>query len=327
MTKALRILCGSAVLATATFAASLAAHAATLTVTHWNDGMYGAPFAVALEKGYFKSAGVDVTGFITSEGGGTSVRNTMASEIPYGEVALPAAIAAIRQGMPITIVNAGVQSLADQLWVQPKDGTVSGIAQMKGKTMGYSSPKSVTDLVSTVALERAGLTGQVQRKTVGASGSMMIALQQHAVDVAYMTEPAFSANKERLKVAFRSVDIVPKQTQTVGIVRTDYLKQHPQTIKAIIEARRKGVEYLLANRDEAAQILAKAYKLDLAIAKSAIDTCLEGDPDYWSPGGFNRASMDEVAKGLVLIKAADPGPFDWNKVIDDSLLPASERSR
>ncbi len=83
--------------------------------------MYGVPFAVALDKGYFKQNGVDVTGFITSEGGGTSVRNAMASEIPYGEVALPAAIAAIKQGVPITIVHSGVQSVADLLWVQLKD--------------------------------------------------------------------------------------------------------------------------------------------------------------------------------------------------------------
>ena len=98
-------------------AASVTAAAANLTVTHWADGMYGAPFAVALEKGYFKEAGVDVTGFITSQGGGTTVRNAMASEIPYGEVALPAAIAAVKQGVELTIVHGGVLTLADVYWV------------------------------------------------------------------------------------------------------------------------------------------------------------------------------------------------------------------
>src|SRR5690349_5633008 len=88
--------------------AAAPAHAVSLTVTHWADGMYGAPFAVALEKGYFKDAGIDVTGFITSAGGGSTVRNAMASDIPYGEVALPAAIAAIKQGVPLTIVHGGV---------------------------------------------------------------------------------------------------------------------------------------------------------------------------------------------------------------------------
>jgi NitT/TauT family transport system substrate-binding protein len=307
--------------------AGTASQAATLTVTHWIDGMYGVPFAVALDKGYFKQNGVDVTGFITSEGGGTSVRNAMASEIPYGEVALPAAIAAIKQGVPITIVHSGVQSVADLLWVQLKDSNVNGIAQMKGKTIGYSSPKSMTEMITIVALERAGLTGQVQRKPVGASGTMMIALQQHAVDVAYMTEPSFSARKDQLKIAFRSTDIVPAETQTVGVVRTDYLKAHPETVKAIIDARSKGVRYIAAHREESAQILAKAYKIDPAVAKSAIDNCLNTDPNYWSTGRFNYTSMDEVLKGLVLIKAIEPGPFDWKTIVDESMLPASERSK
>jgi NitT/TauT family transport system substrate-binding protein len=309
-------------------AASVAtSQAATLTVTHWIDGMYGVPFAVALDKGYFKQNGVDVTGFITSEGGGTSVRNAMASEIPYGEVALPAAIAAIRQGLPITIVHSGVQSVADLLWVQLKDSNVNGIAQMRGKTIGYSSPKSMTEMITIVGLERAGLTGQVQRKPVGASGTMMIALQQHAVDVAYMTEPSYSQRKDQLKIAFRSTDIVPAETQTVGVVRTDYLKAHPEIVKGIIEARKRGVEYIVAHREESAQILAKAYKIDPAVAKSAIDNCLDTDPHYWSTGRFNYASMDEVAKGLVLIKAVEPGPFDWHTVVNESMLPASERSK
>jgi NitT/TauT family transport system substrate-binding protein len=78
-------------------AQAIPALALDLTVTHFGTGMYGVPFAVAKEKGYFKESGLDVTGFITSAGGGTTVRNAMASEIPYGEVALPAAIAAIKQ--------------------------------------------------------------------------------------------------------------------------------------------------------------------------------------------------------------------------------------
>jgi NitT/TauT family transport system substrate-binding protein len=34
-----------------------------------------------------------------------------------------------------------------------------------------------------------------------------------------------------------------------------------------------------------------------------------------------------VVKGLVLIKAIEPGPFDWKKIVDESMLPASERTK
>jgi len=49
------------------------AAAQTITVTHWGAAFYGAPYAVAMAKGFFKQRGVDITGVLTSTGGGTSV--------------------------------------------------------------------------------------------------------------------------------------------------------------------------------------------------------------------------------------------------------------
>ena len=60
-------------------ALALPARAETITVTHWGAAFYGAPYAVAMEKGFFKKRGVDITGILTSAGGGTSVRNTLAA--------------------------------------------------------------------------------------------------------------------------------------------------------------------------------------------------------------------------------------------------------
>ncbi|MEK0427817.1 MAG: hypothetical protein RL001_344, partial [Pseudomonadota bacterium] len=33
-----------------------------ISVTHWGVLLYGAPYAVAMEKGYFKQAGIDIEG-------------------------------------------------------------------------------------------------------------------------------------------------------------------------------------------------------------------------------------------------------------------------
>src|SRR5690242_18851627 len=96
---------------------SAGAAAVELNVTHFGTGMYGVPYAIAKEKGYFKEVGLDVTGFLTSAGGGTTVRNVLASDLPFGEVALPAVIAAAQQGLELTIVSMGVASVADQVWI------------------------------------------------------------------------------------------------------------------------------------------------------------------------------------------------------------------
>lgn len=305
-------------------AASVTAAAANLTVTHWADGMYGAPFAVALEKGYFKEAGVDVTGFITSQGGGTTVRNAMASEIPYGEVALPAAIAAVKQGVELTIVHGGVLTLADVYWVAKAGSPMSSIKDLKGKRLGYSSPKSVTDMVSMMALARAGVP-DVQRKAVGSLSAGITALREGAVDVIYTTEPVYSREKASFKLVFKSADAIPNATQTVGIVRTDYLKKNPGVIKAIIEARRRGVDYLVQNPAEAGDIMAKHYKMSPDVAKTAISEILAAKGTYWSPGKLDYAGMNNMLAGLVQVKAIEAGPFDWSKIVDESQLPADQR--
>ena len=52
-------------------AVAVSARAETITVTHWGSAFYGAPYAVAMEKGFFKKRGLDITGILTSAGGGT----------------------------------------------------------------------------------------------------------------------------------------------------------------------------------------------------------------------------------------------------------------
>ena len=308
-------------------AAAAPSHAVNLTVTHWADGMFGAPFAVALEKGYFKEAGVDVTGFITSAGGGTTVRNAMASEIPYGEVALPAAIAAIKQGVDLTIVHGGVLSLADIYWVAKAGSPLGSVNDLKGKKLGYSSPKSVTDMVSTMALNKAGILNDVDRKAVGSLSAGMTALREGAVDVVYNTEPVYSREKAQLKMVFKSTYLIPNATQTVGVVRTDYLKKNPDVIKAIIAARRKGVEFIRSNPAEAGDILARQYKITPENAKASINEILSAKGTYWSTGKLDYDGMNTMLGGLQIVKAVEPGPFDWSKVVDESLLPADQRNK
>ena len=101
-----------------------------ISVTHWGVLMYGAPYAVAMAKGFFREAGVNITGILTSKGGGTTVRNVLAGGLPYGEVSLAAAVAAAREGLEIRIVNAGAATVADILWVTTPDSPIRTILSL-----------------------------------------------------------------------------------------------------------------------------------------------------------------------------------------------------
>jgi NitT/TauT family transport system substrate-binding protein len=309
--------------ATALALQTLSAGAVELNVTHFGTGMYGVPHAVAKEKGFFREAGLDVTGFLTSAGGGTTVRNVLASELPYGEVALPAVIAAAQQGLELTIVHAGVASVSDQVWITRKDDTrIKTVQDLAGRKLGYSSPKSVTDMITSMMLDANGLTAKVERKSIGGVGSGLTALREGAVDMTYVTQPVWAREKNNFRLVFNSTEWAPRVVQTVGVVKTEYLKKHPDVIRGIIEARRKGVEFIKSNPDESAKIMAKEYKVSEAEAKAAIADVLAGGGVYWSPGDFDYEGMATMLKGLQLVKAVEPGPFEWSKIVDDSYLPA-----
>src|ERR1700730_15850441 len=93
--------------------ATAAAKAEDILITQYKADPSGAPYGIAIEKGFFKQAGIDITGVISGAGGGTSVRSAIASDLGFGDVSAAASIAAIVQGQDIKIVNLGSRSLAD----------------------------------------------------------------------------------------------------------------------------------------------------------------------------------------------------------------------
>ena len=305
--------------ALAVFAAGPAS-ADEISVTHWGEQLYGLPYAVAIEKGYFKQAGVDVTGILTSQGGGTTVRNVLASKLPYGEVALSAAVAAANQGVKLKIVNAGVVSVGDLLWVTLPDSPVHTINDLVGKKMGYSRPKSVTDIVSRLCLEAKHIpVDKVQRVAVGGIGSELTALKSGGISASFMSEPVWSKVRKDYRAVFYVKDVLPSAdiTQTVGIVTDAYAKAHPDKVRALIEGLRKGVQFLYAHPKEAADILAKAYKSDPKIMEEAVANMVK--IHYWSDGKFDMPGMKRMVDGMLEVGALSK-PFDVTTLVDTSYV-------
>ena len=67
-------------------AAATPADASDLLVTQYKNDPSGAPYGIAMEKGFFTAHGLDITGIISGAGGGSSVRNAIASDLGYGDV-------------------------------------------------------------------------------------------------------------------------------------------------------------------------------------------------------------------------------------------------
>ena len=298
-----------------------AARAESITVTHWGSAFYGAPYAVAMEKGFFKAHGVDITGILTSNGGGTSVRNTLAGDMPYGEVALPAAIEAINSGQPLVIIGGGTDSVGDILWVAKKGSAMSGIKDIVGKKIGFTAPGSVTNMLILMAMKAQGIDpATVKLIPAGGIGANISAVVNGAIDAGMSGEPVWSENQDKVQAVFWTKDVLPpNMMQTVAITTTDFAKTGATQLRAILAARREGVDYIIAHPDEAAEITARAYNGNPELYKKVFRNLLSFN--YWSDGRLDYDGMNRMVEGLQIV-GKQKGPVDWPKIVDASFLPA-----
>ena len=290
-----------------------------IAVTQWGQSLYGAPFAVAMDKGLFKKAGVDITGIIGSAGGGTTVRNILANSTPYGEVALPAALAAVRQGLDLVIVNVGTRTVAESTLVTMPNSDVKTINDVVDKKVAITSPKSSSEMIFLMELKAKGIdASKVTRLAAGGYPPALTMLEQGVVSAAALIEPLSIIRKDRYRTVAAAKDILPPMTTSVGITTREFAHNNGDTLRAIIAGRRAAVEAIYANPDEAAAILQKMWNFDPAIAKEAVHNMIA--PKMWGLGDFNRAELDRTAEGLKLIGELKED-VDWNKLIDQSFLP------
>ena len=296
------------------------ARAGTIMVSHWGSLYYGAPFAVAQAKGYFKEHHVDITSFAGGEGGGTDIRNTLASDIPYGDVSLAAAVEAIRAGVPLHIINTGVNTLADFVLITRKGSDLKSFKELKGKKIAYTKPGSVSQMAVVLLLHALKIDPKdVHMISVGGVGAAMTAIQNGTVDAGFSGEPLWSAQKNNFQVVGWLRDAMDVHfTQMVGVVKDDYAKAHPDIVKGIVAARRQGVDFIYAHPKEAADIVAKAYNQKPALVRKVFASLVKDH--YWSEGKLQPKSMEKMLDGLRLVGALK-GDVDLNKMLDTAYLP------
>jgi NitT/TauT family transport system substrate-binding protein len=303
------------------------ASAETITVTHWGGQFYGVPYAVAMDKGFFKKHELDITGILTAPGGGTAIRNTLAGGMPFGEVSLAAVIQAVNAGQKLIIVGGAVQSVADEIWVVKKDSPLKGIKDLAGKQIAYTAPGSVSNMVILMAMKANGMAPNAARLVpAGDLGANLSAVVSGGVDAGFLDELIYAQNQDTVRPLFYVRDVMsPRMMQTVLVTTTEYAKAHPDAIKGLIAARREGLVYARQHPDEAADILAKAYNNPRNdVFRVHLQELVK--EDYWSDGKLDYDAMNRMVEGL-RITGQLKGDVDWSKFVDASYLPADLRAQ
>jgi NitT/TauT family transport system substrate-binding protein len=309
-------------------AGSWPAGAQQIAVGNFGVSANGMPFAVAMDKGYFREEGINVTGIITSAGGGTSLRNMLAGGVPYGEVNPGVVIAAIQQGADLRIISDNVLTVAEFVWAVRPDSPIRTLADLRGRKIGYTNPRSTSQALAQMIAQRGGLRpSDVELVRTGGFGEGVTALATGLIDVAPIPEPLWAQHGHRFRAIATASEVLPPLANVVGVTTANMAAEQGNFIRAVIRARRRAVEFMHQNPDEAGDIVARHYNLSPEVARAAVRNLTSSRTqgvEYWGSGQFNMDGlrrMIEVQQGLGAL-----GPnVDLDRIVDTQFLPEDIR--
>ena len=295
----------------------------TIMLDYYGALFNTSPCAVGFEKGFYNKPDVQVTEVVTGGGGGTAVRNMIGGNLDYGVISTSAALSAIKEGVDLKVVHGAVRTMEDLFWVSMPNSGIKSIQDLKGKKIGFTRPRSISETMAKWKLRKAGMEGQATLVSLGAVGAGLSALESGGVDAALILEPLWSSRKGRYQVAF-DLSELPPMSQMVGCASGKLMKEQPQVLRELIQAWRQTIDFTYSNPAETAQAISKKWPQLVAqdVAESAIKSLAK--VKYWSPGDIDVAGL-----GFWLDAMKEQGEWvgaaDLKAMINDSFLPADLR--
>ena len=225
----------------------------------------GLPFFVAIEKGYFKEAGLDVEGIkfagaqqvmeaMLSGRSDGSANGTGSANLAIGEIAQPGLF-------KIFCTNPSNAKFVLDEFIAPKDSAYKTIADFKGKRLA-SGPGIQNVTLAKTMLERAGATGTtVIELPIGQHVASIVAGQ---VDGAYTLEPTGTVGRMNGTTRVVEAGVVAKYILGDPMapwhggsasLTTEFIRKNPDATKKYMAAYLKGVEFVRGKPDEARQYL------------------------------------------------------------------------
>lgn len=293
-----------------------AAHPVSIGVTVSNaTEPYVIPWLVAQHEGFFKKRGVTVKKIVPSQGGSTTVRNMLSGDLPIAEAGFPAVIQSQDAGASVKVVGGGTRSVYGlDFYALASNTATKTIGDIH--TWAYTSPESVTQALTFMLPEAAGVSQEVKRVSSGGVGEGIALLESGDVDVAVVPPSVVAKKPEAYRKVVSSADYLKSFQQSVITTTPEYANSHPAVVRAVTAGYQQAVDWIKTNPAGAGQLYADYIDIDPSIATQVVKDALSYD--NWS-AGFDAAAIKTAAEAMKV--AAFKGDLNYCDIFDSSFLP------
>lgn len=279
-----------------------------------------APFYVAVEKGYFRQAGIELQFDYSYETDG--VKLVGANNLQFAVVSGEQVLLARAQGLPVVYVMAWWQNYPVAVASKTEQG-IQKPADLKGKKIGTPVLFGASYIGLRALLNAGGLKeSQVTLDTIGYNQVEALQAGQEQAVVVYVNNEPIQLEARGIPLnILRVSDYV--QLASNGLITNDKTAaENPDLVRRMVGAISQGIADTIANPDEAYEISKKYVtglaKSDEKVQKQVLLTSIE----FWKTDAIGRSNpqawenMQKLLLDIDLLKQ----PLDLSKAFTNEFV-------
>jgi len=240
-------------------------------IGYLQNDLHHLPVFVALEKGFFQEAGVNVTVAGIFRAGPEEMSAFASGELDVGYVGqAPATAAVLNRIADVTFIHQ--VNLEGSSIVVRKDSPYTRLSQLKGKTFAVPGHATMQDFLLRMALKKSNMSIDDVRIMVLKPPEMIQALILGDIDafIAWEPYPSQASNKEAGMEIMSSQEIWQDHPCCVLVADNVFIKTNPEIVGKISSVHRRSCDFIKENRESAVMIGMKYTAMDKETVSKAI---------------------------------------------------------
>lgn len=280
-----------------------------------------APFYAAIEKGYFRDAGIEIEFDYKFETDGVAL--VAAGELPFAVVSGEQVLLARAQGLPVTYVAAWYQQYPVSV-VAKSDLGVLVPQDLKGRKIGLPGLFGASYVGLRALLNAGKLTEKdVTLDAIGFNQVELMASGQQDVVVVYTANEPIQLRAQGIAVTEIRVSDYAQLAANGLLASEKVISENPALVRAFVGAFLKGLQFTIDNPDEAFA-LSESYipnfsELDASVQKQVLETSIE----EWKTDrlGYSDPQAWENMQNVLLDMGLIPEKQDLSKAFTNEFVP------